>query len=37
MGHVVALELTLSGRQGLELRDTWQHKSSPYQGDKVRR
>jgi hypothetical protein len=36
MGHVAAPELTLSGRQGLELRDMWQHRSSHYQGGKVR-
>jgi hypothetical protein len=36
MGHVAAPELTLSRRQGLELRDTWQHWSSPQQGGKVR-
>jgi hypothetical protein len=31
-GHVVAPELTLSRRQGPELRDTWQHQSLPRQG-----
>jgi hypothetical protein len=35
MGHVAALELTLSARQGPELRDTWQHRSSPQHGDEV--
>jgi hypothetical protein len=36
MGHVVAPELTSSRRQGPELRNTWQRRSSPQQGDEVR-
>jgi hypothetical protein len=36
MGHMAAPELTWSGRQGLELRDTWQCWSSPQQGGEVR-
>jgi hypothetical protein len=36
LGHMAAPELTLSGRQGLKLRDTWQHQRSPCQGGKVR-
>jgi hypothetical protein len=36
-GHVAAPDLTLSRRRGLELRDTWQRRSSPQQGDEVRR
>jgi hypothetical protein len=32
---VAAPELTLLGRQGLKLRDTWQHRSSPQQGGEV--
>jgi hypothetical protein len=35
-GHVVASELTSTGRQGLELRDMWQHQSPPQQGDRLR-
>jgi hypothetical protein len=35
MGHVAASELTLSGRQGPELRDAWQRRSSPQQGGEV--
>jgi hypothetical protein len=34
-GHMAAPELTLSGKQGLELRDTWQHRSSHQQGGEV--
>jgi hypothetical protein len=34
-GHVVAPEFTLSGRQGPELRDTWQRRSSSQQGGEV--
>jgi hypothetical protein len=36
MGHVAAPEPTSSGRRGTELRDTWQCRSSPQQGDEVR-
>jgi hypothetical protein len=36
LGHVVTPELTSSGRQGPELRDTWQCQSSPQQGGEVR-
>jgi hypothetical protein len=35
-GHMAAPELTSSRRQDPELRDTWQHRSSPRQGGKVR-
>jgi hypothetical protein len=35
VGHVAALELTSSKRQGLELRYTWQRWSSPQQGGEV--
>jgi hypothetical protein len=35
-GHVAASELTSIGRQGLELRDMWQHQSPPQQGDRLR-
>jgi hypothetical protein len=35
-GHVAAPELTLSGRQGLELRDMWQRRSSPQRRGGVR-
>jgi hypothetical protein len=33
--HVTAPKLTSSRRQGLELRDTWQRRSSPHQGGEV--
>jgi hypothetical protein len=36
VGHIAAPELTSSRRQGLELRDTWQRRSSPQQGGEVR-
>jgi hypothetical protein len=36
MGHVTASELTSSRRQGLELRDTWQRRSSTQLGGEVR-
>jgi hypothetical protein len=36
MGHVAVPELTLSGRQDSNLRDTWQCRSSPQQGGEVR-
>jgi hypothetical protein len=36
MGHVAVSELTSLGRQGQELRDTWQRRSSPQQGGEVR-
>jgi hypothetical protein len=35
MRHMTALKLTLSRRQGPELRDTWQRQSLPRQGDEV--
>jgi hypothetical protein len=35
MGHMAALELTSSRKQGLKLRDTWQRRSSPKQGGEV--
>jgi hypothetical protein len=36
MGHVAASEPTLAGRRGLELRNTWQRRSSTQQGGVVR-
>jgi hypothetical protein len=36
MRHVTSLELISTWRQGLELRDTWQHRSSPQQEGEVR-
>jgi hypothetical protein len=36
MEHVTAPELILARRQGLELRDMWQRRSSPQQGGEVR-
>jgi hypothetical protein len=35
-GHEAAPELTSARRQGPELRDTWQRRSSPQQGGEVR-
>jgi hypothetical protein len=35
MGHVAALELASSRRQGPKLRDMWQCQSSPQQGGEV--
>jgi hypothetical protein len=35
-GHVAAPELTSARKQGPELRDTWQRRSSPQQGGEVR-
>jgi hypothetical protein len=35
VGHVTAQELTSSSRQGPELRNTWQRRSSPQQGGKI--
>jgi hypothetical protein len=35
IGHVAALEPTSAGRQGLELQDMWQHRSSPQYGGGV--
>jgi hypothetical protein len=32
---VEALEPTSAGKRGLELRDMWQHQSSPHQGGEV--
>jgi hypothetical protein len=34
-GHVAALEVTSSRRQGPKLRDTWQRRSSPQHGGEV--
>jgi hypothetical protein len=35
MEHVKAPEPTSAGKRGPELRDTWQRRSSPQQGDEV--
>jgi hypothetical protein len=35
MEHITAPELTFSGMQGPELRDTWQRRSSPQHGGEV--
>jgi hypothetical protein len=36
VGHVMTSELSPVGRQGLEPRDAWQHRSPPQWGDRVR-